>query len=361
MRRLAVLLALALTACTAVVLESATTEAEAPPGATDSEATSTSAVADDTTTTTTSVTTTTTIPPEQLSIEAYPVPAGSRPHDVAPAADGGIWYTAQATGELGWLDPETGETRHIPLAERARPHGVIVDDEGTPWITDGGLNNFYSVHPDTGQVTIYPMPDDTPGARLNTGTFDAEGNLWFTGQGGVYGMLDVVSGETALYRAPEGPGPYGITTTPDGTVYYVSLAGSYLARVNDDGTVEVIEPPTADQGARRVWADSTGALWVSEWNTGNLSRYQPEMGEWDTWPLPGDSPAAYAVYVDENDIVWVSDFGSNSLVRFDPASQTFHTYTLPHLPGEVRQLHGRPGEVWGAESAADHLVVIRTR
>jgi streptogramin lyase len=26
----------------------------------------------------------------------------------------------------------------------------------------------------------------------------------------------------------------------------------------------------------------------------------------------------------------------------------------------VRQLLGRPGEIWGAESAADKLVVIRT-
>jgi streptogramin lyase len=26
----------------------------------------------------------------------------------------------------------------------------------------------------------------------------------------------------------------------------------------------------------------------------------------------------------------------------------------------VRQIHGRPGEVWGAESAADKLVLVRT-
>jgi virginiamycin B lyase len=66
------------------------------------------------------------------------------------------------------------------------------------------------------------------------------------------------------------------------------------------------------------------------------------------------------VFVDDEDIVWLSDFGSNSLVRFDPATEEFHTYPLPGRPGEVRQIHGRPGEVWGAESATDHLVVIRT-
>ena len=43
-----------------------------------------------------------------LTVREYPVPAGSRPHDVAPARDGGVWYTAQGSGELGWLDPKTG-------------------------------------------------------------------------------------------------------------------------------------------------------------------------------------------------------------------------------------------------------------
>jgi virginiamycin B lyase len=74
--------------------------------------------------------------------------------------------------------------------------------------------------------------------------------------------------------------------------------------------------------------------------------------------LPGETPQAYAVYVDEFDVVWLSDFGSNAMLSFDPQTEQFHTYLLPHRSGEVRQIHGRPGEVWGAESAADHLVLI---
>jgi virginiamycin B lyase len=75
--------------------------------------------------------------------------------------------------------------------------------------------------------------------------------------------------------------------------------------------------------------------------------------------LPGGAPSAYAVYVDDTDIVWVSDFGGNAIHRFDPETETFATFELPSRPGDVRQLLGRPGEVWGAESAADQLVVIR--
>ena len=64
------------------------------------------------------------------------------------------------------------------------------------------------------------------------------------------------------------------------------------------------------------------------------------------------------MYVDERDIVWLTDFGANAIVRFDPATESFDPITLPSSGAAVRQLHGRPGEVWGAESATDKLVRI---
>ena len=328
------------------------------------DTTTSSRVATATTTpgsTTSAPSSTTTLALATLTIEAFPLPPGSHPHDVAPAADGGVWYTAQGSGELGWLDPATGETRQVDLGHGSRPHGVIVGPGGVPWITDGGLNSLVSVNPATDEVTIHPLPDTVTDANLNTAVFDERGTIWFTGQAGVYGSFDPSGGEMVVYEAPKGRGPYGITATPDGDVFFASLAGSYVGSIGADGTATVLQPPTEGQGARRVWSDSAGSIWVSEWNSGQLSRYDPDSGEWDVWPLPGDDPAAYAVFVDHTDVVWVSDFGSNSLLRFDPSSEIFTAYPLPHQPGEVRQIHGRPGEIWGAESAADHLVLIRTR
>lgn len=297
----------------------------------------------------------------QYELDYYPVPDGSRPHDVAPALDGGVWYTAQDAGDLGWLDPNTGNTHHIPLGNGSRPHGVIVGPDGAPWITDGGLNAIVRVDPETEMVTPYPLPANRPNANLNTATFDLNGILWFTGQNGVYGRLDPTTGEMDVYDAPRGRGPYGITTTPGGEVYYASLAGDYVGRINlETGGTTVLEPPTPNQGARRVWSDSVGQIWVSEWNAGQVARYNPADGGWQEWPLPGADPSAYAVYVDDHDIVWLSDFDGNALVRFDPVSEEFDPYPLESVPSNVRQILGRPGEVWGAESADDQLVVART-
>jgi virginiamycin B lyase len=295
-------------------------------------------------------------------VREYDVPAGSRPHDVAPAPDGTVWYTAQGSGELGRLDPETGETDHIRLGEGSAPHGVIVGPDGAPWITDGGLNAIVRVNPANERVRRFPLPDDAASANLNTATFDGRGVLWFTGQSGIYGRLDPEAGAVETFAAPRGPGPYGITATPDGDVYYASLAGSHIARINKEtGRARAIEPPTEGQGARRVWADSRGRLWVSEWNAGQLGMYNPDTSRWREWRLPGDNPQPYAVFVDDNDVVWLSDFGANAIVRFDPATERFRVVRLPSSPADVRQLLGRPGEVWGAESGVDKLVVVRTR
>jgi virginiamycin B lyase len=298
---------------------------------------------------------------DELAVREFPVPPGSHPHDVAPARDGTVWYTAQGSGELGRLDPETGKTRAIPLGEGSAPHGVIVSPDGAPWITDGGLNAIVRVDPMSEEVQVFPLPESAGYANLNTATFDRRGILWFTGQGGIYGRLDPDVGRVEVFEAPRGSGPYGITTTPGGDVYYASLAGSHIARIDTEtGAASVLEPPTTGQGARRVWSDSRGRIWVSEWNAGQLGMYEPSSGSWREWRLPGAGPQPYAVYVDERDFVWVSDFGANALVRFDPRREAFEVVELPSEGANVRQLLGRPREVWGAESGVDKLVRVRT-
>jgi len=99
-------------------------------------------------------------------------------------------------------------------------------------------------------------------------------------------------------------------------------AGSYLGQINPEtGTVTVLEPPVPRQGARRVWSDSRGALWITGWNSGDLFRYDSKAGSWARWHLSGDRPQPYAVYVDGDDAVWVSDWGTNAILRFDPKAE----------------------------------------
>ena len=278
----------------------------------------------------------------------YDVPEGAHPHDVAPAPDGKVWYTAQRQGALGVLDPTTRKTEHIPLGTDSSPHGVIVGPDRAAWVTDSGLNAIVRIDPASKAVKPFPLPADFPNANLNTATFDAKGILWFTGQNGVYGRVDPSSGKVDAWKAPKGE------------VWYASLAGDHIAKIDTvSGDAAMVPPPRPGVNPRRVWSDSKGMLWASFWTSGEVGRYDPNGKTWKVWPLPTSRSGCYAVYVDERDKVWLTDFTANAIVKFDPATEKFESFPSTKRNAAVRQLLGRANEVWGAESGVDRLVVVR--
>jgi virginiamycin B lyase len=311
---------------------------------------------------------------ESKPFREFQAPKESHPHDVAvdPADDGPVWYTAQGTGELGKLDPKTGDITHIqlgnasgPHAGGSAPHGIIIGPDRGIWITDEFLKAIVRVDPKTEEIKKFPIPENITNNKLNTATFDKSGVLWFTDRSGNYGKLDPAEGKVHTWTAPRGQGPYGITTTPDGSVYFNSWTGSYTAKIDlQTGNLTILEPPTKDSEPRRIWSDSKGQLWITEWAAGNLAKYDPSTDKWQEWKLPGDDPQPYSVYVDEKDKIWVSDFGltngKQSMVRFDPETEKFDVIPLPSDHSNIRQMHGREGQVWGAESDLDRIIVFST-
>ena len=256
--------------------------------------------------------------PLRVSAAAEPAPAGYRvtwfdakspgsgrvgARDVTAAGDGTMWFNGQRNGTLNRLDPRDGSVRVVKLGPNAAPHGVIRGPDGAAWVTEGGQNAIARVDPSDHRVQLWKLPDGFANGNLNTGVFDQRGVYWFTGQNGIYGRFDPKTEKMEVWEAPRGAGPYGITRTPQGGIWYVSLAGNHLAQIADleTGRVHIVEPPTPGQGARRVWSDSKGVLWISEWNSGNVSAYDPAADRWRVWRLPGDKPRTYSVWVDPSD------------------------------------------------------------
>jgi virginiamycin B lyase len=296
-------------------------------------------------------------------VQSWPLNAASRTgiHDVAPAPDGGVWYSAQASGHLGYFDPKTGKNELVDLGSGSKPHGVVQGPDKAAWLTDGGQQAMVRVSWPGREVRKYSLPEGAPYANLNTCAFDADGDCWFTGQSGIYGKVAVKSGQVTTWDAPKGRGPYGICATPSGDIWYCSLAGSFIARIDRaSGESKVVEPPTKGQGARRVWSDSRGRIWVSEWMSGQLSMYDPSSKAWKAWMPPQKDAHTYAVYVDDRDQVWISEWTGNAMYRFDPATEKFERFDFPRAHVRVRQILGRPGEVWLPESGTEYISVIRS-
>src|SRR5438270_11688527 len=93
----------------------------------------------------------------KMATQTFTVLAGAGAHDVYPAPDGAVWFTAQAAGKLGRLDPRTGKSDMIALGPGAAPHGVII---GAAWVTEGGQNAIARVDPATRAVKLFPLPKE---------------------------------------------------------------------------------------------------------------------------------------------------------------------------------------------------------
>jgi virginiamycin B lyase len=48
------------------------------------------------------------------------------------------------------------------------------------------------------------------------------------------------------------------------------------------------------------------------------------------------------------------------MYRFDPGTEKFERFGMARPGTSIRQILGRPGEVWLPESGTEHITVIRT-
>src|SRR4029077_15198722 len=101
---------------------------------------------------------------ESTRLQSWPLKTPRRTgiHDVAPAPDGGVWFTAQASGHLGYFDPARGTTETIALGKDSAPHGVIQGPDGAAWITDGGQQAIARVSWPGREVRLFRLPEGTP-------------------------------------------------------------------------------------------------------------------------------------------------------------------------------------------------------
>ena len=107
---------------------------------------------------------------QAATMQSWPLATPRRTgiHDVAPAPDGGVWFTAQRTGQLGWFDPKSARVELIPLGKGSSPHGVIQGPDKAAWITDSGLNAIVRVGWPDRALRSFPMPEGTPTSAGST-------------------------------------------------------------------------------------------------------------------------------------------------------------------------------------------------
>ena len=317
--------------------------------------------------------------PVRAVIQEWPVATpGARPHDPAVAPDGTVWYTGQANGSLGRLDPATGEAKEFPLKKLPQtkaflpygvgPHGLIADRDGSIWFTAQLAGFVGKLDPRTGEQVQYRMPD-AEARDPHTPIFDQKGTLWFTLQmSNMVGRIVPSTGDVKVVRVPSAASqPYGIKISSKGDPWFVELTGGRIGKI-DPVTFDIHEYalPHAGTMPRRIALTSDDVVWYSDYGRGYLGRLNPDTGivtEWATPSGAGPDSQPYAITVVGN-IVWYVETGvrPNMLVRFDPATETFQSWTIPSGGGVVRHMvTGPDGTLWLACSGVDRIAHVEIK
>ena len=159
---------------------------------------------------------------EKLIVFKMPDPKAADPESLAFDSKGILWFTVQNANMVGKLDPASGAItlKQVP-SENARPTGILVLKQGTPMFAEPGAGKIGFIYPDTFDVHEFALPPGTRSRRLAIAP--DQNTLYFTDYtGGNLGKLDISISAMVMFPTPGGAdsSPYGLTITPDGTVWY---------------------------------------------------------------------------------------------------------------------------------------------
>lgn len=280
-------------------------------------------------------------PDVELSIDEWPVPwADTRPRDPWVGDHGRIWFAGQRGDYVGVLRPSSGEFERHDLPAGTGPHNVIANDAGV-WYAGNRAAHMGRLDPGTGEITRFTPPGD--GRRdVHTQIFDADGDIWFTEQGGNrVGHFDTAAKRFTMYDVPtDHARPYGIRMG-DGRPW-IALFGTHKLATIDDGRLREIELPRDNARPRRLAVTDGGDVWYGDYANGYIGRYEPDTGEVTEWRAPaGGASRPYAVTLDDAGRFWIVETGvhPNRFAAFDTQTLRWsRTFEVPSGGGTVRHM-----------------------
>lgn len=299
-------------------------------------------------------------------ITEYPVPeTPSLPHDIAVGPDGRVWITAFYNNAIWELDPATGAVRAYPVNDTPEVMGQVralcLDGGGLLWVLLGGTRSLVRLDPADGSVQTFPVEMYPHSIEL-----DSRGHPWFNDYISAterIGRLDPGSGQLSLHAIPsaglspaEGlPLLYGLQIDRDDVVWGTMLAANKLFRFDPRSEeARLFDLPEPNSGPRRPAVGLDGAIWIPEFNTGFLTRFDPDTRTFARHDLGRSTLGPYDAAVDpRSGHVWVAAALGSALIRFDPATAERDVYPLPTEPAYSRHIaiDPRNGDVWTTYSS----------
>ncbi len=233
------------------------------------------------------------------TITEYPIPtAYSSPYGITLGPDGALWFTEQSGNNIGRITAAGVVTNEYPVPTAgSAPMGITVGPDGALWFTESSAAQIGRITT-SGTVTEYTglAPASDP-IEIVTGS---DGALWFTEAfepptsayvpeatlsaaytGSAIGRI-TTAGLITEFAVPDGEAALGITTAPDGALWFTaegfgsgkaSSASGMLGRITTSGVITEFAPPIANSGLYNIVYGTDGGFWFVEENENEIGRF----------------------------------------------------------------------------------------
>jgi streptogramin lyase len=216
-------------------------------------------------------------------------------------------------------------------------------------------------------VTEYPVPTDTPSGFV--GMTKGPNGIWFTANATneIVHFYEPALSDTmfnvpspamdgasmAVYRIPTpASGPDGITTGPDGNLWFTEHDANKIGRLTPTGTFTEFSIPTANSGPTAITSGPDGNLWFTETNANKIGRITPS-GSITEFSDPDANSGLAGITAGSDGNLY---FTESDLSRIGSVSTAgvFHQYQISESGDEPANITlGPNGNVWFTEPAAN--------
>lgn len=206
-------------------------------------------------------------------------------------------------------------------------------------------------------IQEYAVPASNNPLGITTGP---DGNLWFTADGGNKVYKLTTGGTFTGYTIPTASAtPFGIAAGPDGNMWVTENSGNKIAKVTTGGTVTEYAIPTASAFAQGIVAGSDGNMWFVESNTNKVGKITTS-GVITEYSVPSTAGYPEDITAGPDGNLWVTEGNMNKIAKVT-TSGVFTEYNVPtNSARPIGIAKGSDGNLWFAERDANKIGKVTT-
>jgi streptogramin lyase len=203
------------------------------------------------------------------------------------------------------------------------------------------------------QFSPYPLAN--AGSAPAGITSGPDGNLWFTERGGNRIGKITPAGVITEFPLPNaGSGPDGIVTGPDGNLWFTERDGNRIGTITPLGVITEFPLPNAGSGPAGITSGPDGNLWFTE-RDGNRIGNITTAGVITEFALPVTGSAPLGITAGPDGNLWFTESGGNRIGRITPAG-ALAEFAIPAIGTAPSGITSAPdGNLWFTQAGNGRL------